>query len=181
MYKKFGVEIAHFFQTLMICSILILNIFLSPTFTSSENGHQNLRDTTTHGEDSGISAFEKGKLFYTQNLVALLRSAQDSSLRISNISEINTVGKYEKQEITFDIATSVSNPQLPYDSDPPTGITNIDGISVDGIFTSPTGKVWSQPGFYYQIFEDQLKDGDQNQATLKKMPIQPSITSSIPP
>ena len=162
MYKKFDVVIVHFIQSVIICSIFILNISSLPqTFTISTNSNQNLRNiVTTHGEDTGVSTFEKGNLFYIQNPVTFQSSVQDSSLRILNISNINTVGMYEKQEITFDITTSASNLQLPYDSDPPTGITNIDGISVDGIFTSPTGKVWSQPGFYYQIFEDQVKDGE---------------------
>ena len=108
-----------------------------------------------------VPAFEKGDLFYIQNLVALLHSAQNTSLIISNISGTNTLEKYDKQEITFNISTSASNPQLPFDISPPTGITGIDGISVDGIFTSPTGKVWSQPGFYYQVFDDQVKDGGE--------------------
>jgi len=130
MYKRFGVVSVRLIQILMVCPIFILNIFSSP------------------------------QAFTVSNPLSLLRSVQDSSLRILNISNINTVGKYAKQEITFDVTTSASNPQLPYDNDPPTGITNIDGISVDGVFTSPTGKVWSQPAFYYQIFDDQFKDGE---------------------
>jgi hypothetical protein len=82
-----------------------------------------------------------------------------SAIAISNASDIGTVAKYEKQEITFDVTTLANNPQLPFDPSPPPGIVEISGVSVDGVFTSPTGKVWNQPGFYYQLFDDQLMGG----------------------
>ena len=59
----------------------------------------------------------------------------------------------------FDVITLASNPQLPFDISPPAGIDGMVGISVEGVFTSPTGKTWEQPAFYYRIFDDQIKDG----------------------
>jgi len=165
-----------------------------------------------------VPAFEKGDLFYIQNLVALLQSAgtvptptatpfpcgrtttpigltatptqsmiatttptkassptpsntpvstgiiptptfiPPTGISISSISEIASVAKYDKEEITFNLTTSAVNPQLPYDLSAPTGVNGAEGVSVDAIFTSPSGKVWSQPGFYYQIFDDQIKN-----------------------
>jgi len=78
---------------------------------------------------------------------------------ISIISASGSVAKFDKQEITFNISTSASNPQLPYDTSAPAGINGTEGVSVDSVFTSPSGKTWVQPGFYYQIFDDQVKDG----------------------
>jgi len=82
-----------------------------------------------------------------------------SAIAISNVSDIGTVAKYDKQEITFNVATSARNLQLPFDSSPPSGVDAGIGLSVDAVFTSPTGKVWNQPGFYYQVFDDQTKGG----------------------
>lgn len=32
---------------------------------------------------------------------------------------------------------------------------------MDAVFTSPSGKTWNQPGFYYQVFDDQVKNGSE--------------------
>jgi outer membrane protein assembly factor BamB len=86
-------------------------------------------------------------------------SGGSTSISISNLSESSSVAKYDKQEITFNVTTSATNPQLPFDPTAPTGINGNAGVSVEGVFTSPTGKVWVQPAFYYEIFDDQMKDG----------------------
>jgi hypothetical protein len=85
----------------------------------------------------------------------------NSNLAISGISENGSVAKYDKQEITFNLKTSASNPQLPFDPSAPNGVNGSAGVLVDAVFTSPSGKTWSQPGFYYQIFDDQLKSGSE--------------------
>ena len=82
-------------------------------------------------------------------------------LTISNVTGMGTVAKYDKQEITFNVTTSATNPQLPFDALPPVGINGNAGINVDGVFTSPTGKAWVQPGFHYRIFDDQIKGGTE--------------------
>ena len=85
---------------------------------------------------------------------------------ILNISDSGTTAKYSKFEITFDVAldpananvSSRINPQLPYDPDPPPGLepTNPmqNGISVDAVFTSPSGEMFQQPAFIYQQYDD---------------------------
>ncbi len=131
-----------------------------------------------------VSAFKRGDLYYILNLTTLLdlppapvkptatlvsvnpapptgltaASSTPETIAISHISNNSSVAIYEKQEITFDLSTMASNPQLPFDLTAPPGIDGEAGVSVEGIFTSPTGKKWTQPGFYYQIFEDKTKD-----------------------
>ncbi len=66
-----------------------------------------------------------------------------------------SIEQYDKFEATFNIVNStMSNPYIPYVSGLPPGMASDDGagINVEGIFTSPTGKVYTQPGFYYQPF-----------------------------
>ncbi len=87
-------------------------------------------------------------------------SPPSGSISISNLSESSSsVGRYEKQEITFQVSTVATNPQLPFDPSAPAGIDGSIGVSVEGVFTSPSGRVWVQPAFFYEIFEDQIKAG----------------------
>jgi methionine-rich copper-binding protein CopC len=70
---------------------------------------------------------------------------------ISNISIAQTeVRVYEKFEIRFDVETVTENPYFVYDETPPPGITPGIGITVEGVFTSPSGEVLRQPGFFYR-------------------------------
>jgi hypothetical protein len=65
---------------------------------------------------------------------------------------------YEKLEINFDINTVATNPHLPFDSNPVSGVVlGNNGITINGLFTSPAGKTYSQPAFYYQEFDDKIK------------------------
>ncbi len=88
-------------------------------------------------------------------------TSSGSSISISSITETGSVAKYDKQEITFSIRTSAANPQLPYDPSAPAGVNGTEGVNVDAVFTSPSGKTWNQPGFYYQVFDDQVKNGSE--------------------
>lgn len=82
--------------------------------------------------------------------------------QISDISDSGVTPKYEKFEVTFDItldpANPSVNPQLPYDADPPPGLEPSNplhnGISVDAVFTSPSGETFQQPAFSYQPYDD---------------------------
>jgi PKD repeat protein len=66
----------------------------------------------------------------------------------------SNVELYDKFEVTFDLDNSMAeNPSLPYDTDVPEGIPSGIGVSIDGIFTSPSGLVYAQPGFHYQPHE----------------------------
>jgi hypothetical protein len=86
-------------------------------------------------------------------------STTQDKIAILNVLDLGIVQKYSKQEISFDITSTAENLQLPFDPSPPSGVDGLAGVSVDGVFTSPTGKIWHQPAFHYQIFEDQVKDG----------------------
>ncbi|MFZ0427229.1 MAG: hypothetical protein WAO20_03860 [Acidobacteriota bacterium] len=67
---------------------------------------------------------------------------------------------YQKFEVDCAIdSTIASNLQWPYDAKPPAGIPAGTGISVDGIFTDPQGTEYRQPGFLYQTFLDDVRNG----------------------
>lgn len=66
----------------------------------------------------------------------------------------SSVAEYDKFEATFSLQNSVaSNPSFPYDTNVADGMVPGVGISVTGIFTSPTGKTFAQPGFLYQPYD----------------------------
>jgi hypothetical protein len=82
---------------------------------------------------------------------------------ISNIQEnSNDVGMYEKFELSFDVDTATTNPYFPYDENPPPGIDTGIGVTINVLFTPDDwATVYSQPAFYYQEFEDQVKSGGE--------------------
>jgi len=85
-------------------------------------------------------------------------------LSIDNVVQgSELVKKYEKLEINFAVNSSLENlnPYFPYDPDPPLGLTQNKGISVNAVFTDPTGQTYTQPAFYYQDFENQNKNNKQ--------------------
>ena len=70
------------------------------------------------------------------------------------------VQKYGKFEIAFKVTgTSATMLHWPYDPAPPRGIPPGEGISVEGVFTDTSGRVYSQPAFLYQRFEDDVRNG----------------------
>lgn len=85
--------------------------------------------------------------------------ANPTALQIQNIqASSNTVGLYEKFELTFHVQGSVAtNPFFPYDPNPPAGVPAGVGISVSAIFTAldDDGQQLEleQPGFLYQPYE----------------------------
>jgi hypothetical protein len=70
------------------------------------------------------------------------------------------VPRHEKLELTFDLGTVASNPQLPYDAAPPPGVQPKVGVTVNALFSPDNWQtVYTQPAFYYQEFLDQVKGG----------------------
>jgi len=68
---------------------------------------------------------------------------------ISGISMSRTsVPVYESVEVRFGLATVADNPFFRYDPAPPSGVAPGTGVTVEGVFTSPSGKVLHQPGFF---------------------------------
>lgn len=95
-----------------------------------------------------ITATDSDGMVNTDRIIV---SRSISGPMVSNISiPKNTVNVYEKYEIQFDIETVAENPYFRYDETPPPGVTPEIGITVEGIFTSPTGKILRQPGFFYR-------------------------------
>jgi len=80
----------------------------------------------------------------------------------TNVSEFpgGQVPRYEKFEITFSVDTVAQNPQLPFDPSPPPGLEPGIGITVNALFTPDNWQtVYTQPAFYYQEFEHEIRSG----------------------
>jgi hypothetical protein len=77
----------------------------------------------------------------------------DALVRIVGISaSAPSVGRYEKFELTLDIAARYQNPFDPAQ------------IDVQGIFSGPDGQVANVPGFYWQDYISTLADGKEQLA-----------------
>ena len=81
---------------------------------------------------------------------------------ISNITDNRAsfpnsqIPQYEKYEITFSLASTAQNPQLPYDPSPPTGIQPGIGVTVNAQFSQDNfATTFTQPAFYFQDFDYQ--------------------------
>ncbi|NMC79945.1 MAG: PKD domain-containing protein, partial [Chloroflexi bacterium] len=69
--------------------------------------------------------------------------------QITNIvASTESVNVYEKYELTFDLETVAKNYFFHFDTDPPPGVEKGSGVTVEGIFKTPSGEVLVQPGFY---------------------------------
>jgi PKD repeat protein len=67
---------------------------------------------------------------------------------ISNVVLSQTsVRIYEKLEVTLDVETVADNPFFRYDPAPPPGVPVGTGVTVEGVFTTPSGVTLVQPGF----------------------------------
>ena len=72
----------------------------------------------------------------------------------------NQVPRYKKFEVTFNLSTAAKDLQFPYDSNPPAGIEAGSGVTVNALFTPDNWQtVFTQPAFYYQNFEHEVKGG----------------------
>ncbi|MBM3303143.1 MAG: hypothetical protein FJY85_24755, partial [Deltaproteobacteria bacterium] len=72
------------------------------------------------------------------------------------------VPRYDKLELTFQVDTVAQNLQLPYDAAPPPGVDPEIGVTVDALFTPDDWQtVYTQPAFYYQEFEDQVRSSQE--------------------
>lgn len=90
---------------------------------------------------------------------------QVSALKIGPIStSATTVPLYSKFELTFNISNSAATqPQFPYDANPPAGLPGRTGITVNGLFLPPGESNWNkalvQPVFLYQPYLYQNRGG----------------------
>ncbi len=61
---------------------------------------------------------------------------------------------YDKFEATFNVINGqFSNPYFPYETVLPDGMSKGSGVTIEATFTSPTGKTYKQPAFYYQNYQ----------------------------
>src|SRR3989304_292485 len=84
-------------------------------------------------------------LFFFSKLLTGSISAQTISLVSPNPQ---TVRVYEKYELKFNVNTASNYPFFQYDENPPSGIAPRIGVSVEGVFTAPSGQILRQPAFY---------------------------------
>lgn len=94
--------------------------------------------------------------------VLFLSPTPNHAAAASAIDHINIltpqVALFDRFEIQFDVATAAAFLNLPYDPQKPAGLGNISGISVDALFTSPSGKALTQPAFYDQPYTNTIID-----------------------
>jgi hypothetical protein len=99
-------------------------------------------------------------------LISASSAFAQGSLRVVGLSDNSSfypnssVPKYARLEITFTVEGTVArNFYLPFDPNPPSGLVVGEGISVDAELTPDNwNTIYTQPAFYYQEFEDQLKN-----------------------
>jgi hypothetical protein len=87
-------------------------------------------------------------------------------LRIGPVgSSGGSVAAYDKLELSFAVTTAATNPQLPYDPAPPTGLAARIGVSVDAELLPPGQTDWGnalvQSAFLYQDYQRQLIGAQQ--------------------
>ena len=72
-----------------------------------------------------------------------------SGPQISNVSVLSsTVRIYEKYQVRFKLDTLADNYFFRYDDNPPPGIAPKSGVTVEGVFKTPSGATLTQPGFW---------------------------------
>jgi PKD repeat protein len=97
----------------------------------------------TATDDQGLIATEK-----------IILHRPSGGPQLSNIVTSSTeIGLYEKYEVNFDLETVADNYFFKYDPEPPPGVSPGIGVSVIGVFTTPSGKTLEQPAFYHQEVE----------------------------
>ncbi len=63
-----------------------------------------------------------------------------------------TLSRYDRFELRFDLTTSADHLSLPYDPNSPPGLEHISGVSADALFTAPSGRIYTQPAFFFQPY-----------------------------
>lgn len=73
---------------------------------------------------------------------------------ISNVRLLTpSVAEYEKVQVEFDVTTSATHLDLPFDAAPPEGLDAGMGVSVDALLSADNWKTTiTQPAFFYQPF-----------------------------
>lgn len=72
------------------------------------------------------------------------------------------VARYDRFEAHFTLQTTAAYLNLPFDPQPPKGAEKLDGVSVDALFTSPSGIAYTQPAFFYQPYRSTVRGGQDH-------------------
>ncbi len=85
-----------------------------------------------------------------------------SSAKVSNLQVVSgSPAVYEKFEVQFDVQTSATALDMPYDANPPAGVKPGIGITVNGLFSNDGWKTTiTQPGFVFQPYNITQNGGD---------------------
>lgn len=112
----------------------------------------------TNGDFNG-----SGRVDGVDYVIWLNNYGQSTIISITNISDNRSVYTgseipvYEKFEATFQVQnTRATNTFFPFDANPPPGIAPGTGITVNAVFTDPSGTTFTQPAFYFQEFDYRL-------------------------
>ena len=128
----------------------------TPTLTATQTSTPTATGTATKTATRTVTATQTSTPTATQTPGNLaIYSITDNRSSYPN----SQIPRYEKLEITFQLTTAAQNLQMPYDPSPPSGVTAGIGVTVNALFTSPSGHVYTQPAFYYQDFDYQVKSG----------------------
>jgi hypothetical protein len=81
---------------------------------------------------------------------------------VSNLQVVSgSPAVYEKFEVQFDVQTSATALDMPYDPNPPAGVQPGTGITVNGLFSNDGWKTTiTQPGFVFQPYNITQNGGD---------------------
>ena len=84
-----------------------------------------------------------------------------SSSKVSNLQVLNdNPAVYEKFEIQFNLQTSASNLDMPFDPNPPAGVQPGTGVTVNGLFSSDNWQTTiTQPAFLNQPYTHLVVNG----------------------
>ena len=91
-------------------------------------------------------------------------SAPASAPAITNL-RVNTpeVGVFDKFEVQFEVRTVATQPDLPFDANPPAGLARGPGVTIEGLFSRDNGATTLvQPAFLYQPYTQTVRPlGDE--------------------
>lgn len=93
----------------------------------------------------------------------LVRYVPAGALAIAGLQHPATVGRWEMLTVTFDLQHSAAtHPQFPYDPAPPRGLTQLDGVTAEAVFSPDNWRtVYRRPAFLMQAYERALKDNQE--------------------
>lgn len=80
---------------------------------------------------------------------------------ISNVQIVTpNIGRYDRFEVQFDLQTVATNPDMPYDAAPPSGVKPGIGVTVNALFSADNWQTFEvQPAFRYQPYTYSLRGG----------------------